>query len=127
MTYEMPVVARLSREELARALYKPVDHPDIALLGGLNVVIHPMDSPHVPSASALADAMPHAANEIASAAEALGAIEEKLFERLRNPNTARQFLLDPMGTLDRLGLVDEATRAKLEAHAAVLTAAIAPG
>lgn len=127
MTYEMPVIARLSREELAQALDKPVDHPDVELLGGLNVVIHPMASPHVASVEKLSASMPAAGTQLSAVAKSVAGIEEALFERLRsNPNIAKQFLLAPLDTLESLGLIDTAMRSKLEEHAAVISKAIAP-
>lgn len=126
MTYEMPVIARLTREELAASLGKPLDDPEIALLDGMTVVIHPADSHHVPTVGDVQAAMPEVSSELAEVAEAVAGIEEALFARIRsNPAAAKRFVLDPLEALASFGLIDAEQREKLEAHRATVSKSFA--
>lgn len=119
--YEMPVIVRLSKEELAAALGRAVDDEDVQRLGGLNVVLRPIahtaeaaSHPSVANVTGAADAM----NDLANA---LQPVEEQLFQRLRsNPALAKRFLLNPLATLEELKLIDDSMKSRLEAHARTL-------
>ena len=122
--YEMPVAIRLNKEELAAALGRPVDDPDVQRLGGMNVVLHAISSPVANNASLIANTAMTAT--VSALHDALAPLEEKLFQRLRsNPNTAKEFLSDPMGTMERLGLMDDAMRAKIAPHVAAMKSHLA--
>jgi hypothetical protein len=122
--FEMPVIARLTKEELAAAMGKPVDHPDVELLGGLTVVIHPSSSPHLPSPEDADAALTGAAGAYAELREILSGVEGELFNHLRSsPAAAKAFLNDPTGTIAALGVLDPEVRARLESRASAAHAA----
>lgn len=126
MTYEMPVIARLSREELAAALGKPLDDPEVALLDGMTVVIHPIASPHVATVDSVQQALPQVSGELDEVVRAVAGIEEALFARIRShPEAAKQFVLDPLRALEEFGLIDSEQREKLEGHRATVSGHIA--
>lgn len=126
MTYEMPVIARLSREELAAALGKPIDDPEVEFLGGMTVIVHPIESPHVASVYSVQQSMPEVSGELAEVAGAVAGIEEALFARIRSdPAAAKQFVLDPLGALESFGLIDPTLRETLEGHRAKISQQVA--
>lgn len=123
--YEMPVIVRLTKDELARALNATTDHKDVALLGGLNVVFHPMASEHSLKAEAGLLAKSAATGAVNGLKAALQPIEAQLLQHLRsNANIGKQFLLNPVGTLEQLGLIDATTRATIEGHAATIASTV---
>lgn len=126
--YEMPVMVRLSKEELAAALGRSPDDPELALVGGLNAVLHPISSPHSTNllgAMAATDNTAH--GHLTELQARLKPIEEKLLQRLRsNPQTAKKFLLNPIPTLRELGLIDEGLQAEIEAHRSALSGMFSP-
>ena len=123
--YEMPVIVRLTQHELAATLNKPLDHPDVKALGGLNIVIHPAESEHS-RASADAVAAKVGSDAMAQIKAQLLPLEQKVFHALRNPKIAKDFLRDPLGTLERLGLIDAKKRGELQQLQQTVTAAVAP-
>jgi hypothetical protein len=126
--YEMPVAVHLTKEELAKATGRPEDDPEVALLGGLNIVFHSMTSPQAESAAAAVAEVDAAAHgSLMALSEQLKPLEAKLFELLRsNPNTAKKFLLDPLGTMEQLGLVDAKMHAELLNKRQALSKLFAP-
>jgi hypothetical protein len=124
-SYEMPVVVRMNKEELAAALGRPTSDPDVERLGGLNVVLHPIgDTAKVAAHPALA-AAPGAGAALTALAQTLKPIEEKLFQRLRsNPALAKRFLVNPAATLDELELVDPSTKSQIQSHASKIAPAM---
>jgi hypothetical protein len=126
--YEMPVAVHLTKEELAKAAGRPADDPEIARLGGLNVVFHAMMSPQAKTAAAaLAKVDASAHSSLSALSEQLKPLEAKLFQLLRsNPNTAKKFLLDPLATMEQLGLVDAKMRAEILSQRQALSSVFAP-
>jgi hypothetical protein len=120
-SYEMPVIVRLSKEDLAAATGRPVDDPDVQRIGGLNVVLQPMgQSANLAAGMANAEG---AGSALQGLQEALQPLEEELFQRLRsNPNLAREFLLNPIGSLEEWGLLDASAKSRI----AICTKALAP-
>ena len=130
MSYEMPVVVRFSKEEFARATGRPVDDPNVQRIGDLSVVLRAIGQPAAPAhtTGAASVATHPTVAQTPGAAEALQAletllkpVEEKLFQRLRsNPGLGRRFVLNPLGTLEELGLLDASTKDQVQAHANTL-------
>ncbi len=117
--HEMPVIVRLSKEELAHAMGRPVDDADVERLGGLNVVLHPIRSDQ-PINVALKTQMTLKAEHVdalQNLAATLKPLEEQLFQRLRSdPHAGKRFLTDPMAALEEFGLMDAGLKAKVEPH-----------
>jgi hypothetical protein len=92
------------------------------------VVLHPISSPHSEKTVAAVAALDSAAHSnLKALGETMKPLEEKLFQRLRsNPKTAQQFLLDPLGTMEALGLIDSAMRTVIDGHRAALAGVFAP-
>jgi hypothetical protein len=121
-SYEMPVVVRMSREEVAASLGRAADDPEVQRLGGLNLVLHPMGDAERLAAHPTVAATPGAADEMRALAELLRPVEEQLFQRLRsNPALGKRFIADPAATLDELGLLTDEGRTRLRAAAATLS------
>jgi hypothetical protein len=120
-THEMPVLVRFNKEEFAQALGRPVTDPDVQRLGGMNVVLRPIEQETAVAAHADVAKLAGANAALKGLADTLRPVEEKLFQRLRsNPALAKRFVLDPRKTLDELGLLDAGTKTKLEGHAKTL-------
>ncbi len=117
--HEMPVIVRLSKEELAHAMGRPVGDADVERLGGLNVVLHPIRSDQ-PINVALKTQMTLKAEHVdalQNLAATLKPLEEQLFQRLRSdPHAGKRFLTDPMAALEEFGLMDAGLKAKVEPH-----------
>jgi hypothetical protein len=104
----MPIVVRLSQLELAEALGQPVDDSSVQRLGGLIVVLRPIQPgpgpEHTPAPLDLVGAMggPPALRALAGA---FRPVEQNLFRRLKaNPALARRFVLNPASVLAELDL-----------------------
>ena len=105
---ELPIVVRLSQLELAQALGQPADDSSVQRMGGLTVVLRPIQpgpGPEpTPAPLDLVGAMggPPALRALAGA---FRPIEQSLFRRLKaNPALARRFVLEPSRALAELGL-----------------------
>jgi len=105
---ELPIVVRLSQLELAQALGQSADDSSVQRLGGLTVVLRPIQpgpGPEpTPAPLDLVGAMggPPALHALAGA---FRPIEQSLFRRLKaNPALARRFVLEPSRALAELGL-----------------------
>jgi hypothetical protein len=124
-SYEMPVVVRMSKEELAAALGRPLSDPDVERLGGLNVVLHPIGDTAKVAAHPTLAAAPGAEAALMALAQTLKPIEEKLFQRLRsNPALAKRFLVNPAATLEELELVNPSIKSQIQNHAGKIAPAM---
>ena len=104
--YEMPIVVRLTQQELAEALRRPVGDRAVQRLGGLSVVLRPSEARtqtgEVPEDLVGALGGPTA---LLALAGAFRPVEPALFRRLRScPKLAKRFVLEPEATLTELGL-----------------------
>lgn len=106
---ELPIVVRLSQLELAEALGQPADDSSVQRMGGLTVVLRPIQAgpgpEPTPAPLDLIGAMggPPALRALAGA---FRPIEQSLFRRLKaNPALARRFVLEPSRALAELGLM----------------------
>jgi hypothetical protein len=103
---EMPIVVRLTQLELAQALGQPVDDSSVQRLGGLTVVLRPIEagSEHAAAPVDLIGAM-GGPPELRALAGAFRPIEQRLFRCLKaDPALARRFVLNPGSALAELGL-----------------------
>lgn len=118
-SFEMPVIVRFSKQELAGMTGRPVTDPDIDRLGGLNIVVRPMGAQ--PETVNPAPGNKETAAALRELTAVLQPIESALFARLRsNSALARKFVRDPLATLDELQLIDAATWKKVQGYAKVL-------
>ena len=104
--HEMPIVVRLSQQELAQALRCPVGDVAVQRLGGLTVVLRPAAA-RGPSWAVQEDLVGALGGPTAllALAGAFRPIEPGLFRRLRAcPALAKRFVLEPQATLRELGL-----------------------
>jgi hypothetical protein len=104
--YEMPVVVRLSVEELAEALRRPVADVAVQRLGGLTVVLRP-NRERPPSYDVPEDLVGALGGPttLLALAGAFRPVAPALFRRLRScPALAKRFVLNPQATLSELGL-----------------------
>jgi hypothetical protein len=102
----MPIIVRLSREELAEALRRPVADLAVQRLGGLTVVLRPSRERH-PSYDMCDDLVGALGGPttLSALAGAFRPVEPALFRRLRScPALAKRFVLNPQATLSELGL-----------------------
>jgi hypothetical protein len=106
---ELPIVVRLSQLELAEALGQPADDSSVQRMGGLTVVLRPIQPGPGPEPTPApldlvgATGGPPALRALAGA---FRPIEQSLFRRLKaNPALARRFVLEPRRALAELGLV----------------------
>lgn len=100
---ELPIVVRLSLQELARALGRPDGDRSLQRLGGLTVVLR--SSSQLPVAP-LPDLVSMLAGPLSlrALAGAFRPVEPAIFQQLKaNPALAKRFVLDPAATLRELG------------------------
>ena len=134
MSYEMPVVVRLSKEDFALASGRPVDDPNVQRIGNLTVVLQAIDQPAAPSVAPHSTGpaavathptvaqTPGAADALKALEKLLKPVEETLFQRLRsNPALGKRFVLNPLATLEELGLIDASVKDQVQAHAQTLS------
>ena len=122
---ELPIVVRLSQLELAQALGQPADDSSVQRMGGLTVVLRPIQpgpGPEpTPAPLDLVGAMggPPALRALAGA---FRPVELSLFRRLKaNPALARRFVLEPSRALAELGLAPASDQSEpVAAHPLVL-------
>lgn len=118
-SFEMPVIVRFSKQELAGMTGRPVTDPAVERLGGLNIVLRPIGAP--PEAGDPAPGNKEMAAAMRDLKAVLQPIESALFARLRSSSAlARKFARDPLATLDELQLLDAAARKKVQGYAKVL-------
>jgi hypothetical protein len=104
--YEMPIVVRLSQQELADTLRRPLQDVAVQRLGGLTVVLRPARE-QLPSCEAPEDLVGALGGPTAllALAGAFRPVEPALFRRLRAcPELAKRFVMNPADTLNELGL-----------------------
>lgn len=118
---EMPVIVRFSKEEFASLLGRHPDDQDLQHLGTLNVVLRSIDHmPEIVAHPALSQ-VPGASNALRDLTEQLRPLEAEVFKRLRsNPELAKQFIQDPVATLDKMNLLPGSARSDVEAAARIL-------
>jgi len=104
--YEMPIVVRLSQQELAETLRRPVADVTVQRLGGLTVVLRPARE-QLPRREATEDLVGALGSPTAllALAGAFRPVAPAVFRRLRRcPALAKRFVLNPADTLSELGL-----------------------
>lgn len=102
--FEMPIVVRLSQQELADALRRPVGDLAVQRLGGLTVVLRPARE-HEARSEVPADLVGALGSptSLRALAGAFRPVEPALFRRLRAcPALARRYVLEPVATLREL-------------------------
>lgn len=100
---ELPIIVRLSLQELARALGRPDEDSSVQRLGGLTVLLR--SRTERPSALPAPDLIGTLAGPPAllALAGAFRPVEPELFQRLKaNPELAKRFVLDPAAALQEL-------------------------
>jgi hypothetical protein len=103
--YEMPIVVRLSQQELADTLRRPLADVAVQRLGGLTVVLRPARE-QLPSREAPEDRVGALGGPTAllALAGAFRPVAPAVLRRLRCcPALAKRFVLNPAGTLSELG------------------------
>ena len=107
--HELPIVVRLSQQELADALRRPVGDVAVQRLGGLTVVLRPVreSGPRWEVPSDLIGALGSPTSLLALAG-AFRPVEPALFSRLRAcPALAKRYVLEPEATLSELAQAGE--------------------
>lgn len=107
--YEMPIVVRLSQQELAEALRRPAGDLAVQRLGGLTVVLRPAreTGPRWEVPADLVGALGSPTSLLALAG-AFRPVEPALFRRLRAcPALAKRYVLDPEATLTELAQAND--------------------
>ena len=102
--YELPIVVRLSQQELAQALRRPVGDLAVQRLGGLTVVLRPARErgSRGEGPADLVGAL-GAPTSLLALAGAFRSVEPALFRRLRScPALAKRYVLEPEATLNEL-------------------------
>lgn len=106
---ELPIIVRLSLQELARALGRPDGDSSVQRLGGLTVILRSRTEQHsAPPAPDLVGTLAGPPSLLALAG-VFRPVEPELFRRLKaNPALAKRFVLDPAAALRELGGGDDA-------------------
>ena len=101
---ELPIIVRLSQQELACALGRPDGDSSVRRLGGLTVVLRARTEP--PSLMPVPDLLGTLAGppSLLALAGVFRPVEPDVFRRLKgNPELAKRFVLDPAAALRELG------------------------
>jgi hypothetical protein len=100
--YELPIVVRLSQQELAEALRRPIGDLAVQRLGGLTVVLRPARGPRREVPADLVGMLGSPASLMALAG-AFRPVEPALFRVLRACRAlAKRFVLDAEASLNEL-------------------------
>lgn len=105
---ELPIIVRLSLQELARALGRSAADSSVQRLGGLTVVLRASSAR--PTAQPAPDLVGMLAGppSMLALAGAFRPVDPQLFRRLKaNPALAKRFVLDPAATLQELRSTEE--------------------
>jgi hypothetical protein len=100
---ELPIIVRLSQQELARALGRPTNDSSVQRLGGLTVVLLPRSD--AAAGTPLPDLIGTLAGppSLQALAGSFRPVEPALLRRLKtNPALAKRYVLDPVATLREL-------------------------
>lgn len=102
--YELPIVVRLSQQELAEALRRPIGDLAVQRLGGLTVVLRPARErdPRCEVPADLVGAL-GSPTSLMALAGAFRPVEPAIFRQLRScPALAKRYVLEPEATLKEL-------------------------
>jgi hypothetical protein len=101
---ELPIIVRLSLQELARALGRPDGDSSVQRLGGLTVVLRPCAEGCSPLPAPDLVGPLAGPPSLLALAGTFRPVEPALFRRLKaDPALAKRFVLDPAAALQELG------------------------